>query len=314
MSSGVDKMKSEGVLVVGSANMDLVLSVEKFPQPGETIFGKKFEMFPGGKGANQAVCCAKLGAKTLFIGKMGKDDFAKSLAYNMKKIGVDLHHLFIDEFENTGTALITVDDRGENEIIVISGSNMNLSPDDIESKRELFEKVKVVITQLEIPLETVMKVAEISDENDAVIILNPAPANELPGKLISKIDYLTPNETELEILSGMKISDEKSIENAAKKLLNKGVKNVIVTMGDKGAFLINNNESKIFPASKVKVIDSTGAGDAFNGALAYALSNGEEIGKAIQLANSVAAFAVTKMGAQSSLPALEDLTFYKIAN
>ncbi|MDO8550849.1 MAG: ribokinase [Ignavibacteria bacterium] len=307
-------MKREGVLVIGSANMDLVISVEKFPQPGETIFGKKFEMFPGGKGANQAVCCAKLGAKTFFLGRMGNDDFGKSLSKNMKKEGVDIHHLLIDENENTGTALITVEGKGENEIVVISGSNMNLSPDDVESKKEIFKEVKVVITQLEIPIFTILEAARIAKQNGNIFILNPAPGLELSEKLLSLVDYLTPNETELELLSGISVKDEKSIEMAAEELLNKGVKNVIVTMGEKGAYLLSKERKEIFPAKKIKVVDSTGAGDAFNGAIAYALSNGEEIGKAIQLANSVAAFAVTKMGAQSSLPRLEDLELYKLAN
>lgn len=307
-------MERDGVLVIGSANMDLVVFTGRFPQPGETIFGKKFEMFPGGKGSNQAVCCAKLGAKTYFIGKMGNDDFQKKLSLNMKNERVDIEHIFIDADESTGAALITVDGKGENEIVVISGSNMKLSPKNIEEKRELFSKVKVVIAQLEIPLNTVIKAAEISKKNDSVFILNPAPAKELPGKLISMIDFLTPNEIELELLSGIKVSDEKSIVKAAEKLLEKGVKNIIVTMGDKGAYLINKNERKIFPANKVDIVDSTGAGDAFNGAFAFALSNGEDIDKAIELAISVASFSVTKMGAQSSMPGLDEIKFYKIVN
>jgi ribokinase len=307
-------MKREGVLVVGSANMDLVISVIKFPQPGETIFGKKFEMFPGGKGANQAVCCAKLGAKTFFIGKMGNDDFKKSLSKNMSNEGVDLEHLFIDEKESTGTALITVDGKGENEIVVISGSNMKLSPEDIKAKNEIFKEVRVVIAQLEVPLYTVLETAKIAKENGNIFILNPAPAQELSEELLSLVDYLTPNETELELLSGLPVGDDTTVEKAAGKLLSKGVKNIIVTMGDKGAYLINKEKKEIFPAKKVEVVDSTGAGDAFNGALAYALSNNEEIGKAIHLAVSVASYSVTKMGAQSSLPKLEELNFYKKAN
>jgi ribokinase len=253
-------MKREGVLVAGSANMDLVVCAERFPQPGETVFGKKFEMYPGGKGANQAFCCAKLGAKTYFIGKMGNDDFGKRLSANMQQAGVNLDNLLIDESEHTGTALISVDGKGENEIIVISGSNMKLTPRDIQKKKDIFSKAKVVITQLEIPLESVEKIAEISKENGAVFILNPAPAKELPEKLISLTDYLTPNEIELEILSGTPVSGEASIEKAAGKLLKKGVKNIIVTMGEKGAFLINKEKKKIYPSKKVKVVDSTGAG------------------------------------------------------
>jgi ribokinase len=311
---GVNEMKRDGVLVIGSANMDLVLSVEKFPQPGETIFGKKFEMYPGGKGSNQAVCCAKLGAGTIFIGRIGDDDFGKSLIKNMKKEGVNLSHLIIDGKESTGTALITVEGKGENEIVVISGSNMKLSSDDIERKKEIFKEVKVVIVQLEIPLNTVLQAAKIAKENECIFILNPAPAQQLPEELLSMIDYLTPNETELELISGISVDDDESIEKAAKELLKKGVKNVIVTIGEKGAYLINRERKEIFPAKRVNVVDSTGAGDAFNGALAYALSNGEEIAKAVQLAVSVASFSVTKMGAQGSLPTIEEINIYKIAN
>ncbi|OGU74267.1 MAG: ribokinase [Ignavibacteria bacterium RBG_16_34_14] len=301
-------MVRDGVLVIGSANMDLVVFVEKFPQPGETIFGKKIEMFPGGKGANQAVCCAKLGAKTFFVGKMGNDDFRKRLTSNMENEGVIIDHLFIDENESTGTALITVDGKGENEIVVISGSNMKLSQEDIKSKKEIFKNVKVVITQLEIPTEAVLETAKAANENGNIFILNPAPAQELPEKLLSMVDYLTPNETELELLSGLCVKDLKSIELASEVLLKKGVKNVIVTLGEKGAYLINKKRKEIFPANKVNVIDSTGAGDAFNGALAFALSKGEEPGKAIKFANSVASYSVTKMGAQSSIPVPDELT------
>jgi ribokinase len=306
-------MNREGILVIGSANMDLVVSTERFPNPGETIFGKKFNMFPGGKGANQAVCCAMLGSKTLFIAKMGNDDFCKRISKNLEHAGVGLQYLLIDDEGSTGTALITVDKTGENKIIVIPGSNMKLSPFDIDQKKNLFSEVKIAIAQLEIPTDTVIKAATLAKENEATFILNPAPAQELPEKLFSLVDYLTPNETELEILSGITINNETSIEKAARILLNKGVKNVIVTIGVKGAFLINNERKEIFPTNKVKVVDTTGAGDAFNGALAFALSNGEEVDKAIHFANLVASHCITKMGAQSSMPKLEEINIYKIA-
>lgn len=306
-------MNREGILVIGSANMDLVISTERFPNPGETIFGKKFDMFPGGKGANQAVCCAMLGSKTFFIGKMGSDDFCKRISLNLKQAGVELQHLLIDDIESTGTALITVDKTGENKIIVIPGSNMKLSQSDIEQKKNIFSQVKVVIAQLEIPLDTVVKTATLAKENETTFILNPAPALELPEKLFPFVDYLTPNETELEILSGITINNEASIEKAARILLKKGIKNVIVTIGERGAILVNNDRKETFPANKVKVVDTTGAGDAFNGALAFALSNGEDIDKAIHLANLVASHCITKMGAQSSMPKLEEINIYKIA-
>jgi ribokinase len=307
-------MERNGVLVIGSANMDLVISAERFPNPGETIFGNKFEMFPGGKGANQAVCSTKLGGKTYFIGKMGKDNFSKTLKENMENEGVDLAHLLLDENHNTGTALITVDGKGENEIIVISGSNMQLTPEDIESKKELFKKVKLVVCQLEIPIGTVLKSAQLAKDNNIPFILNPAPAAVLPQEIFSLIDYLTPNEMELSMLAGLQIKRDGSLKEASEKLLQKGIKNVIVTLGSKGAVLINNYTEKYFPAPSVEVVDTTGAGDAFNGALAYALANEDSIEKAIQLAISVASFSVTKMGAQSSMPKLEEVSTYFIEN
>ena len=295
-------MEKKGVLIVGSSNLDLVVMVKRFPKNGETIFGNKFEMFPGGKGANQAVCASRLGCKTTFIGKMGNDEFREKLSLIMIESGVDLSNLFTDENENTGTALITVDSNGQNQIIVISGSNMKLSPKEVESKSSVFAEASVVLTQLEIPIETVMKSAELAKENASIFILNPAPAMQIPDSLFPLIDYLTPNESELEILSGIKIIDDASIENALNVLIDKGVKNVIVTLGKKGAMLMNKVVKKYFQARKVEVVDSTAAGDAFNGAFASSLSEGNSVEDAIEFANKIASISVTRMGAQSSLP------------
>lgn len=300
-------MNKQGVLVVGSSNLDLVVTANRFPKPGETIFGKKFEMFPGGKGANQAVCAARLGCKTTFIGKMGNDEFHEKLSSILIEAGVDINNLFIDENEHTGTALITVDENGQNQIIVISGSNMKLSPQDITSKSDLFSNTAVVLTQLEIPLETVIQSAKLTRQNNAVFILNPAPAASLPENLFPLIDFITPNENELELLSGIPIKDNASINNAAERLLNKGTRNVIVTLGDQGSMLMNNSMAKHFPVNKVKVVDSTAAGDAFNGAFASSLSEGHSIEEAIEFANKVASIAVTRMGAQNSMPYLSEI-------
>ncbi len=305
-------MEKKGVLVVGSSNMDLVVTVKKFPDPGETIFGNRFEMFPGGKGANQAVCAARLGCKTTFIGKMGNDNFNEKLSQTMIESGVDLSNLFVDQKEHTGTALITVEGSGQNQIIVISGSNMKLTPEDIESKSFLFEEAAVVLTQLEIPIETVMKTAILAKQNDSLFILNPAPAASLPEDLFPLIDFITPNENELELLTGIAIRDDNSIEQAAKRLLRKGIKNVIVTLGNRGCMLINESTTKIYPVVKVNVIDSTAAGDAFNGALASSLSEEHSIDEAIEFANKVASVAVTRMGAQSSLPYIDEIKDFYI--
>jgi ribokinase len=300
-------MKKEGVLVVGSANMDLVVQCNRFPLPGETIFGNKFQMFPGGKGANQAVSCAKLGMKTYFIGKMGEDDFGKKLSKTMRRDGVDLTRLIIDKNECTGIGLISVDSNGQNEIIVVSGSNMNLHPEEVRDNKDIFAKTKVVLTQLEIPPDTVDETARLANENGNIFILNPAPAREIPDEIYPLIDYLTPNETELQILSNMLISGRVSVEKAARVILEKGVRNVIITLGEKGALLVNKYQSELFSAQKVKVIDTTAAGDAFNGALAYSLAKNKESTDAIRFANKVASISVTKMGAQNSLPKLTEM-------
>lgn len=300
-------MKKEGVLVVGSANMDLVVTSERFPNPGETVFGKNFAMFPGGKGANQAVSCAKLGGLTYFLGKMGNDDFQSSLIRSLNESGVNISDVLIENGAQTGVALISVDGSGENEIIVISGTNMRFTTNDLLKKQEYFSKVKVVLSQLEIPIQTVTLAAQLAKQNGAIFILNPAPAAPLSDELFSFIDYLTPNESELEILSGINIVDKSSAEKASRVLLQKGLKNVLVTLGEKGSLLVNNNSVKHFETYKVKAVDTTAAGDSFNGALAYSLSIGKSIEEAIHFASYAAAISVTRMGAQTSMPTLKEV-------
>lgn len=298
-------MKS--VLVVGSANMDMVVRVDKYPLPGETVFGSQFGMYPGGKGANQAVACAKLGMKTVFVGKMGDDIFHERLIKNMKMNGVIVKDVLIDPDSPTGVALIYVDSTGQNEIVVVSGSNMSMKPEDVHKKNQLFSRASVVLTQLEIPVETVSSVAELAKKNEAVFILNPAPACIIPENILNKVDYLTPNETELSLLSGQDVNDRNSVVSAARSLLAKGVKNVIVTQGSRGSLLVNTNVVQEFPAYIVKTVDTTGAGDAFNGAFAYGLASGKAVHDAIPFANKVAAFSVTRHGAQTSMPTLHDV-------
>ena len=208
-------MKRKSVLVVGSANMDMVVQVEKYPQPGETIFGSKFGMYPGGKGANQAVACAKLGVETFFVGKMGKDLFCDRLVENMISSHVNMDELLIDADEPTGVALIYVNSKGQNEIVVIPGSNMRLTPADISAKSEAFSRAEIVLVQLEIPIETVINAARMTCKHGGVLILNPAPATKLPRELLIYIDYLTPNEIELSLLSGVEVSSISSATEAA---------------------------------------------------------------------------------------------------
>ncbi|MCG3158103.1 MAG: Bifunctional ribokinase/ribose-5-phosphate isomerase A [bacterium] len=305
-------MLRNGILVVGSANMDMVVVTKRPPQPGETVFGNQFAMFPGGKGANQAVCCAKLGGRVHFIGKMGNDVFRAKLLQSMKNDGVRLQHLLVDPVAPTGIALITVDARGQNEIVVVSGSNMKLTPADLDNKRFVFAKSKIVLLQLEIPIATVTQSARLAKAHGVTVILNPAPARKLPKSLLQMVDYLTPNETETEILTGMPVKNVASAQKAAKRLLNLGVKNVIITLGAKGCLLVNAESAKIFPARKVKAVDTTAAGDAFNGALAFWLAKGGSTNEAIRFANAVAAFSVTKMGAQSSMPTMKELQKFRV--
>ncbi|HEX9652820.1 MAG TPA: ribokinase [bacterium] len=300
-------MKQEGIVVVGSANMDLVATTKTFPRPGETIFGKQFGMYAGGKGANQAVCCAKLGGRVDFIGKLGNDVFRDQLSSNMRDAGVNLQHLMSDPAASTGIALILVEESGENEIVVVSGSNMKLTPVDIERKRDVLAHSRVLLLQLEIPLECVVRSAEIAHSHGVTVILNPAPAAQLPDRLLSLVDYLTPNETELEIISGVPTSNRDGIGKAAAALLQMGVKNLIVTLGDQGCVWFQQNGFEAFPARPVKPVDTTAAGDAFNGAFAYSMSNSQSVPEAIGFANQVAAFSVTRMGAQSSMPTMEEL-------
>jgi len=300
-------MDRNGILVVGSANMDMVVTTDRFPEPGETVFGGRFGMYPGGKGANQAVCAAKLGGRVFFIGKMGKDMMREKLTRSMKNDGVRLDRLIIDPEESTGIALITVDGKGQNEIVVVSGSNMKLLPGDIERERAVFSHVRVVLLQLEVPVQTVVRTAQLARGRAVTVILNPAPARRLPNSLLAMVDYLTPNETELHQLSGLPVTSIRSVERAARSLIGKGVKNVLVTIGARGCLMVNDMATKLFPARKVNALDTTGAGDAFNGALAYCLGSGASLEEAIPFANSVAAYAVTRPGAQTSMPTMRDL-------
>jgi ribokinase len=287
--------------------MDLVVQANRFPQPGETILGGEFGMFPGGKGANQAVACAKLGGNVYFLGKMGMDLFREKLVEGMSRDGVKLDHLLTDRSSPTGIALITVSGSGQNEIVVASGSNMQLRPSELTLHSAAFERAAVVLLQLEIPLPAVQRAVRMAKQYGATVILNPAPARKLPASLLKQIDILTPNETELAILTGLRVDSMTSVQRAARKLVSIGVANVIVTMGSQGSFWLNGADGEHYRAMKVKAVDTTGAGDAFNGALAYSIANGQSIDDAIRFASSVAAFSVTKMGAQSSMPTTKEL-------
>lgn len=295
-------MGSNQITVIGSSNTDMVIKTSRHPASGETILGGDFFMNPGGKGANQAVAAARLGGKVCFIAKTGDDIFGKQAKLGFEKEGINTRFVFSDKKNPSGVALITVDEKGENCIVVAPGANNNLMPTDVDQAREEILKSGIVLMQLEIPPETVVHAAEIASAAGKKVILNPAPARELPDDLFEKLYALTPNETEAGILTGIKVTDTDSAKKAAQILVSRGVQIVIITLGGKGAFYFDGHTHGIISVPKVNAIDTTAAGDIFNGALAVAFAEGLEIEKAVDMANKAAAISVTRLGAQSSAP------------
>jgi ribokinase len=290
------------ILVVGSSNTDMVVKSPKIPRPGETVLGGEFFSFAGGKGANQAVAAAKLGGKVTFLAKLGADELGKNAIKGFERVGIDTNSILIEPNSHSGVALILVDSFGENCISVASGANSLITPSDIVDAKSILQESRFVLTQLEIPMEAVEKLGELAEQLEVPMVLNPAPAQELSDLLFRRLYLITPNETEAEMLTGIKVENENSAFSAAKFLIEKGVKNVIITMGAKGAFFLTAHESGLIPVEKVKVVDTTAAGDTFNGALVVALSEGKDIKDAIKFANRAAAISVTIMGAQDSQP------------
>jgi len=292
------------IIVVGSSNIDLVVKSQRIPATGETILGGDFIMTPGGKGANQAVAAAKLGAEVFFICKLGCDIFGEQSLKSLKKEGVNLKYVTKTSDAASGVALIAVDNNGNNAIVVAPGANQMLLPQDIKHAESDIASAGAVVAQLEVPLETVVFAAKLTKKFNVPFILDPAPARKLPAELLKLTDIIKPNETEAAILTGIKITSEKTARDAAASLLQKGVKTVILTMGSKGFLLAGPGFGKFIPAIKVEVVDSTAAGDAFTGALAFCIAQRRPILDTALFANHVAALSVTKMGAQSSMPAL----------
>lgn len=290
------------IVVIGSTNTDMVIKTIHLPLPGETILGGEFLMNPGGKGANQAVTASRLGGDVAFISKTGNDIFGEQSVENLSREGVNTENIVVDPENPSGVALITVDSRAENCIVVAPGSNMTLKPDDIDKAIKQIEMADIVLLQLEIPIETVEYTAQIAFRNEKRVILNPAPAQKLSDSILKTIYILTPNETEAEILTGVKVTNTDTAKKAAQILLKKSVEIVIITMGANGAFVHTNSLSELIPAPEVKAVDTTAAGDTFNGALAVAVSEGFNIREAVQFANKAASIAVTRLGAQTSTP------------
>ena len=298
------------ICVIGSLNMDLVVKVDTMPKGGQTLIGSDFKEVPGGKGANQAVAMARLGGNVNMIGKVGNDGFGQTLINELKNDNVDTSFINIEE-GSTGVAMITVDKNAENSIVVAPGANFKVDSNYIDKNKKAIEQSDIVVLQLETPIDTIRYALKKSKELNKYTILNPAPAVKLEDDIIANVDLLTPNESELEILSGIEIKNEDDIKKAAKYMIDKGVKELIVTLGSKGSLYINKEEMMFRKSYKVNAIDTTAAGDSYTGALAVAFANNNNIEDAMDFASKVGALTVTKEGAQSSLPTLEDVANFR---
>ena len=301
-------MTANTVLVIGSSNTDMVVKTDRFPQPGETLLGSQFFMFPGGKGANQAVAAARYGGRVTFVAKVGNDIFGRQALEGFRREGIDTDYVAVDEDHASGTALILVNAQGENQITVASGANGTLSPADVQRAAQALLKAHVVLLQLETPLATVVFAAQQAAKAGIKVVLNPAPAQVLPDDLYPHLFLITPNETEAQHLTGIPVTDEASARQAAMVLLSRGVANVIITLGAKGAFVHNATLSMRVSAPAVNVVDTTAAGDVFNGVLAVSIAEGRSVEDGARAACRAAALAVTRMGAQSSAPYRRELT------
>ena len=294
---------SHTLIVVGSLNMDLVVRAPRHPRPGETLIGSQFQTFPGGKGANQAVAAARLGAKVRMIGRVGQDAFGDALLQTARQDGVDTTFIRRDPNAATGVALITLDEAGQNTIVVASGANMQVSAQDIEQAAAAFEGASLLLMQLECPLEAVEAAAELAQRYGIPVVLNPAPARPLPQSLLARVDYLLPNQHELQLLA----EGEADYATAAARLISNGVRNLVVTLGEEGALLVTPQSQETLPAFKVPVVDTVAAGDAFAAAFCVALAEGKSLRDAVLWGNAAGAIAVTRPGAQPSMPNREEL-------
>ncbi|MEH7254924.1 ribokinase [Neobacillus niacini] len=297
---------SSDIVVVGSINMDLVVKVERKPEWGETLLGSNLFMSPGGKGANQAYAAGKLGASTAMIGRVGNDVFANQLLENLQAVGVDTSYIGRVENESTGVALINLNEAGDNSIIVAPGANKLVTPEYIREHEQVIRHAKLVMVQLEIPLESVMETAKLAKKYDVPLMLDPAPARVLPDSLYEMVHYIVPNESEISEITSIEVLDVRSARLASAELLKKGVNTVFSKLGGKGVVVTNSNSAFTIDGFDVKAVDTTAAGDAFAGALAKALVSGKDIWSATQFANAVGALTVTRSGAQASMPDLDE--------
>jgi ribokinase len=305
-------MNKPDILVVGSSNTDMIIQLDKIPVPGETVIGGEFFIAAGGKGANQAVAAARAGGNVTLISCVGKDMFGDQAIDGFIADGLNVKYIKKVENVASGVALIFVDKSGENSIAVASGANAQLVPDDLDALKLVFSKAQILIMQLETPIDTVTRAAQMACVAGVKVILNPAPAQHLDDDLLKLISILTPNETEAEILTNIKVDDESSAQKAAGALLDKGIEAVLITLGARGAFYASGDRSKLIPGFQVNAVDTTAAGDTFNGALAVALGEKKPFDEAIRFANAAAALSVTKLGAQPSAHLREEIDAFMI--
>jgi len=301
------------VLVIGSSNMDLNIYSERLPKPGETVTGGIFKQFLGGKGANQAVASVRAGGKTIFIGKIGNDIFGDQMLSRLTKEGIDTSHIIKDAQESSGVAFIMIDNNGENMISVAPGANARLNPLEIRAKSDIIKKAKVLVVQMELSIETIEEIYRIASQSNVIKILNPAPLKPIPISVLKNIDIIIPNEGELfrlhSLLEFKELSgkQKEKIIQASKDIASLGIKIVITTLGSKGCLIVENDEIIEIPTFKVEAIDTVGAGDCFNGVLASKLCQGETLLNAVKYATAAASIAVTRKGAQESMPFINEI-------
>lgn len=295
------------LVVVGSSNTDLVIRLDRLPRPGETRLGGEFSLAAGGKGANQAVAAARAGARVALVARVGRDLFGDRALAGFRRAGLQVKYVRRDPRAPSGVALIFVARNGENCIAVAGGANARLSPADVHRARPAIARAAAVLLQLESPLETVTAAATLAAHAGGQVILNPAPARDLPDTLLRRVTLLTPNETEAEALTGMRVRDERSARRAAERLLARGVGTVVITLGARGAYVAGGDLRQRVPGFRVRAVDTVAAGDVFNGALAVALAEGRPLLEAVRFANAAAAISVTRPGAQPSAPRREEI-------
>ncbi|HVF84501.1 MAG TPA: ribokinase [Abditibacteriaceae bacterium] len=295
------------VVVIGSSNMDMVVRCAELPLPGQTVTGSDFVMNPGGKGANQAVAACKLGARTQLVARLGNDLFAQASRRSFEEVGLGTDYLVTDDHAASGVALIYVDENGENQIVVALGANALLTPEDVDHALPAIKEAKVMILQLEIPMETVRHAAQLAADNGTRVILNPAPVRKLPASLLKNTSITIANETETVVLTGADDIGMHTAVNATRPLHEAGVETIIMTLGKEGALVANKSGATRIPGFRVKAVDTTSAGDTFTGAIACCLAQGRALEDSVLFANAAAALSATKTGAQISMPTREEV-------